>query len=154
MLKGTRLGALMLILCCSASIAFTQSALNPVNWTFTAETIEEGKFKLTFSAQMDNGWYIYSQHLEEGGPVPTSFAFDQVEGLLVDGEVQEVGEIMEGYDELFDMNVIKYTDQVEFVQLVSLDQLPKTISGQLEYMTCDKNRCLPPRNIEFRFKLE
>jgi hypothetical protein len=154
MLHGIRLITLLLVFYSSQSVGWAQPSLNPVHWTFTAETIEEGKYQLTFSAQMDQGWYIYSQHLDEGGPVPTSFSFDPAEGLRIDGEIQEVGNIMQGYDELFDMNVIKYTDQVSFVQLISLDQLPKTISGQLEYMTCDKNRCLPPQNVEFRFQLE
>src|ERR1039457_6718004 len=66
----------------------------PVKWT---ETVEKAKAKLVmkgdtgkhfkiqqadndtaylvFTAKIDKGWHLYSQFVDAGGPIPTSFKF-------------------------------------------------------------------------------
>jgi hypothetical protein len=31
---------------------------------------------------------------------------------------------------------------------------PTTLTGYLEFMTCDNEKCLPPAEVDFRFGLE
>ena len=52
--------------------------LKPVKWTFETENLGNGDYNLIFKASIDDGWYLYSQFIEEGGPVPTTFYFEEV----------------------------------------------------------------------------
>ncbi|MDG2499376.1 MAG: thiol:disulfide interchange protein, partial [Flavobacteriaceae bacterium] len=54
--------------------AFSQ-ILNPVKWEFGSEKISETEYKLIFVAKIDYHWALYSQFVEEGGPLPTVFSF-------------------------------------------------------------------------------
>ena len=48
---------------------------DPVSWTFSQEQISSDEIELTFSAEIEEGWYLYSQNIADDGPVPTSFIF-------------------------------------------------------------------------------
>ena len=48
---------------------------DPVTWSFTQEQISPDEIELKFTADIEEGWYLYSQTIEDDGPVPTSFIF-------------------------------------------------------------------------------
>ncbi|WP_156825683.1 protein-disulfide reductase DsbD family protein [Lewinella cohaerens] len=122
----------------------------------TSESIGNDEYNLVFTAQIDAGWSIYSQFTEDGGPVPTSFNFDDGDHYEHQGIVAEKGKKKEGPDPLFDnVTVIKFTKgPVVFTQKVKVSDYSKPVVGWLEFMTCDDERCLPPTEIDFSFKLE
>ena len=51
--------------------------LTPVKWETSYKQVSEDEFLLVFTAKMDQGWYVYSQYLEDGGPIPTGFFYDE-----------------------------------------------------------------------------
>ena len=124
--------------------------LQPVTWEYNAQKLEDDLYELQFTANVQEGWYIYSQFVDEGGPIPTSFMFEEDPNLKLEGKVEEVGkDRIEGYDSYFDMDVVKYKKKVDFTQKVKLDDPSKPIIGSLEFMTCDDTRCLPPQFVDF-----
>jgi thiol:disulfide interchange protein DsbD len=126
----------------------------PVKWTFEANRVQGQEYELTFTALVNDGWYIYSQHLDEGGPIPTSFTFQESDHYALLGRTEEEGSHrQEGMDELFGMNVVKYGERVVFKQRIRVSDASRPVEGQLEFMTCDDNRCLPPRTVNFRIPL-
>lgn len=126
----------------------------PVEWTFGANQLDGGEYELTLTALVNDGWYIYSQHLDEGGPIPTSFTFRESDHYALVGQTEEEGpHRQEGMDELFGMNVVKYGERVVFKQRIRVSDASRPVEGQLEFMTCDDNRCLPPRTVNFRIPL-
>ncbi|MFK8103483.1 MAG: protein-disulfide reductase DsbD family protein [Saprospiraceae bacterium] len=144
----------LLALFFSSTSLFAQ-VLNPVKWEMSQKQISAQEFDLIFTANIDQGWTIYSQHTDEGGPVPTSFEFDAGTHFTRVGEVKELGKTKEGNDPLFGVNVIKFKEQkVRFIQRVKATDLSKSITGYLTFMTCDNARCLPPKDIDFDFKLK
>ena len=129
--------------------------LTPVKWETTSTRIQGDIHDLTFTAIMDKNWAIYSQHTEEGGPVPTSFNFEDGDHFTKEGPTNEKGELKEGMDDLFGVIVKKFPKgPVVFTQRVKVDDYSKPITGYLEYMTCDNTRCLPPTEVEFSFDLK
>ncbi len=130
--------------------------LEPVKWTMSSEAISETEYDLIFTANIDDGWSIYSQHTDPSGPVPTTFYFDDGTHYTRKGEVEELGDKKEGPDPLFmGVTVIKFTHgPVVFKQRVVASDLSQPITGAVEFMTCDDERCLPPTEVEFNFKLE
>lgn len=126
----------------------------PVEWRFEANRVQGQEYELTFTALVNDGWYIYSQHLDEGGPIPTSFIFQESDHYALLGQTEEEGpHRQEGMDELFGMKVVKYGERVVFKQRIRVSDASRPVEGQLEFMTCDDNRCLPPRTINFRIPL-
>lgn len=138
-----------------AGIAQAQ-ILNPVKWNTTYKQVSDTEFDLVFTATMEPGWTIYSQLTSPDGPVPTAFYFDKGAHYQRVGDVKEKGYKKEGPDPLFDgVNVIKFTKSpVTFTQRVKVSDLSQPITGYLEFMTCDDERCLPPAEEAFSFTLK
>lgn len=135
------------------SVVFGQ-ILDPVKWKMTFTQTGEDTYNLVFAASIEEGWTIYSQYLEEDGPVPTTFYFDQGDHFEFVGKNEECEEHRKsGYDKVFDMDVTKYSEQAVFQQQVKINDPSKPITGYFEFMTCDDSKCLPPKEIDFNFDL-
>jgi len=127
--------------------------LNPVHWSYEAKKISDTEYDLVLTAHVDKGWFIYSQYLEsDEGPIPTSFVFNENEKYEVVGEAAEAGHKKEGFDPIFGMNLIKFDGKVQFIQHIQLKGKINEVTGSLEFMTCDDERCLPPTTVEFVVK--
>lgn len=127
--------------------------LDPVSWSFDKIQLDNGEYQLNFTAQMEEGWVIYSQFIEEGGPVPTSFQFNSMDGIeLIDQQPKEIGDYKkEGFDPFFEMDLVKYGKEVVFQQIVRLESETTPIVGSLRFMTCNDESCLPPKEVDFAF---
>lgn len=127
--------------------------MDPVDWSFETKDLGDGTYELHFLASMDDGWAVYSQNIEDGGPIPTSFTFDDEDTFEIVGEIKEEGEMEEKFDKMFEMTLRKYSDKVNFVAVVKGKE-GQTITGYLTFMTCDSQRCLPPEDVDFEFVLK
>jgi thiol:disulfide interchange protein DsbD len=131
----------------------TAQIINPVKWNFSVKKISKTESELIFSATMDKGWHLYSQDLPEGGPIPTTFKIEKGMGFFLDGKVTEPKAI-EVFDKQFEMKVKYFSDKVEFRQKVKVMSAKQVeVKGLVEYMCCDDEKCLPPTETEFSFKL-
>ncbi len=131
--------------------------VQPVKWRYEKKDLGNGEYLLQFIATMDKGWYIYSQNIAEGGPIPTSFTFVESPDVTLMGKdkLDEVsGHKKQGFDKIFKMNVTKFAEEVTFEKRVKLANPDAPITGSLEYMTCDDSRCLPPTTEEFGFNVQ
>lgn len=129
--------------------------LKPVSWSFNIEPISGNEYNLIYTAKMKKGWNVYSQFTSDDGPVPTEITYESIDGAQLVGKGQEKGYKKEGFDKLFDTNVIKFIDKEPFIitQKIKVTDPTKPISGYLTFMTCDNERCLPPDDIEFTFTI-
>ncbi len=126
---------------------------SPVSWTFDVSEVSDQEYELVFRAEIEKGWTVYSQYIDDGGPVPTSITYE-TEGLEKLGESTEEGYKKEGMDDIFEMNVIKFfhTEPYIIKQRIKKGTLTK-VSGYLTFMCCDDERCLPPTDIDFSIDL-
>lgn len=123
--------------------------LKPVKWSYDVVELDGNKYEVHFKAKMDKKWAIYSQFTNDDGPIPTSFNFESNDKLSLENIVVEKGELMSGYDDLFETTVKKFKEEVDFVQTVELKTNETYLKGYITYMTCDDLRCLPPTDEEF-----
>lgn len=144
--------AFILTLALSSNALYAQ-VLEPVKWSFSHEKISEKEFKLIFTATIENKWHLYSQNIQEGGPVPTSFRFDPSSDFQLVGKVEEPRP-KQMYDPNFEMEVAYFDHKAVFTQKIrALVDRPFKVKGALEFMCCDDSRCLPPNEVEFEFTL-
>ena len=135
-----------------STVGFSQ-IYNPVQWNFSAKHLSGSEYLLIFEATIEDGWAVYSQYLEsDEGPVATSINYDGQEHFQVIGEAVEHGHKKEGFDALFDMNVVKFNDEYRIEQKIKLDR-QQSIVGYVNFMTCDDTKCLPPKDVDFSLEL-
>lgn len=125
-------------------------AAEVVDWT-TSFDKESGSIMIT--ADIDKNWVIYSQHTEPDGPIPLSFEFEQADGLAFEGEVIEQTTPIVEESEMFGITVRKFKEKAEFSQKVSGYHPGQIIKGNVTFMCCDDEKCLPPETISFEVKL-
>ncbi|HEX5001782.1 MAG TPA: cytochrome c biogenesis protein CcdA [Bacteroidia bacterium] len=127
--------------------------LQPVKWSFSVEKGEGSEATLLMTATIDEGWHLYSQHIADGGPIKTSFAFEPDAGYEKIGDVAE-GKAHEYYDKNFEMQLKFFAKKAVFRQKVKLlYDKPITIKGTVEFMVCDDHQCLPPDMVDMQFKV-
>ena len=128
--------------------------LEPVKWTFDTKTLPNGFHQLFFTAKMEKGWYVYSQDIADGGPIPTTFEFEESKDYQLKGKIKEKGNVINKFDEMFDMDIKKYPDEVKFVATIKPLKDNFKVKGFLTFMTCDDSKCLPPEDVDFSFDLK
>ena len=70
------------------SLGFSQ-ILNPVQWELGVEQQSKTEYTLVFTANIDTNWAIYALEVEEGGPLPTLFTFENNPAFQLSGEIEE-----------------------------------------------------------------
>lgn len=143
------LSALLIISTFSTAIS---QIYDPVDWSFNVERISETEANLYFDAKLEDTWHLYSQHIDGDGPIPTSFAFQELGSAKLKGDVAE-GKGHSAMDRNFGI-VLKYFDgKARFTQKVAVLAAATVVKGELEFMVCNDERCLPPDLLPFEFKI-
>lgn len=126
---------------------------DPVQWEISYKHIENDRYELTFNAIIEDGWYIYAPGIEEGGPIPTNFNFENKNSVNIIS-LEELSEVIIAYDSIFDMSLRYFKNQADFKMTISLRQVVSQINGYVEYMACDNNICLPPAEAAFTINVD
>jgi len=127
---------------------------NTVSWTFESEKTGNNEYTIHLNATVKDGWYVYSQYLaSDDGPVRTEIVLEENAALSLDGKSIEDGHKIEGFDNLFEMDIIKFKKDLKITQKVKITG-PTTIKGYITFMTCNDEQCLPPSDVPFELKLK
>lgn len=120
-----------------------------VAWAVKAEPLGGDQWSVTFHAEIDEGWSVYStQSFGDLGPWPSSFPFDSLGHVQVADGTEEVSDhTIDGHDAVFDMHVKKFKHNVDFKRKATLAASEIPFSGTIEYMTCNDEMCLPPTTL-------
>jgi thiol:disulfide interchange protein DsbD len=79
--------------------------------------------------------------------------FEPNNDVTFQGKVEESGpERKEGFDKFFQMDLVSYKTQAFFSQVIKTSGHP-TVTGELEFATCNEEMCLPPDYVAFAFDL-
>ena len=126
---------------------------DPVKWDFSQKKLSENEIELSFKANIDKGWYVYSQNAGEG-PVSTEFTFENSDKFILSGNVLEQ-DPLEEFDPNFDAVLRYFKNEAVFTQLIQVNSVEDfQINGEVYFMTCDSTQCLPPDALEFTFNID
>ncbi|MCC8144655.1 MAG: thioredoxin family protein [Tannerellaceae bacterium] len=147
-MKRVSISFLFIVIAC-----LTQAQiLTPVKWKISLDDPGTAEKSILFTATIDKGWHLYDMNLPEGGPVSTSFNFEKVAGAEIIGSPTVSATPTTVYDELFAMNLRWYAGTVTFTQQFKVtDPAQFKLEGEVEFMACNDETCLPPERIEFAF---
>ena len=125
---------------------------DPVKWSFNVDVVNENEVDLVIRADIEEGWYVYSQDAGDG-PISTSFAFFDNDKVELIGSVNE-GEAIEDYDPNFEATLRFFKSEADFTQRIKLlTQDTTLIKGEFEFMVCNKGMCLPPEWVDIEVVL-
>lgn len=123
---------------------------NPVKWTAELQPTNDGHYLFVAKARIDQGWWVYSQYLDrDDGPIATTVNFDGGDHFSLVGKNKESDNAKKAYDKLFEMDVVKFVSTYSIEQKIKVTDISKPITGYINYMTCNDDRCLPPTDFEF-----
>ena len=127
--------------------------LTPFKWKIKLDDKGGAPEKeIVFTATADKGWHLYDMNLPEGGPVSTSFTFETLNGAELIGQPVPSVKPTTVYDEQFAMNLRWYPGTVSFTQKLKVTDPAKfKAEGEVEFMACNDETCLPPDQIPFSF---
>ncbi len=126
-----------------------------VQWTATAEpetVAPGGEVRVHLRTSITDGWKMYAVD----SPPPSRGVRVHVDSLT--GAVRQVGELLqmkpkEGYDPNFDKTVRYFEGEAEVAAQFAIEgvRAPSTVnlSGEVEFMICNDQMCLPPTRKPF-----
>jgi len=128
---------------------------DPVSWSYQVEEISASEVELQFIATIEADWHIYSLTLSSNeGPLPTSFKFNESAAYKLLGSMKE-GKPKSAYDPNFLMDLTYFEKMAVFKQRVSRKVAEAfDVTGELTFMVCNEEMCLPPDYKDFKFQLK
>jgi thiol:disulfide interchange protein DsbD len=153
--KIIQMKKIFLALCLLAFALQSQAQkLAPVKWAYQAVKTVDKRYNIIITANVDAPWHIYSQFVKKG-PVPTTVQFAKNPLVLLNGTTKEIGQLEKKFDKNFDAVIGSFGGKVQFIQAVTLKVTTKTkLTGTIEYMVCNDERCLPPTKQSFEVDIQ
>lgn len=145
---------ILVMLLLATSVVCSAQIQNPVKWSFTSRSTGVGEAELVLTATIEKGWHLYSQFIEEGGPVPTSFKFEKSADYELVGKVKETSTVIKAFEKAFNMNIAYFANKAVFVQKIKLKKAQVAVKGSVEFMVCDDEQCLPPDEHPFTISVK
>ena len=129
------------------TVFFAQAQLvEPVKWSAAVEKISDTEYNLIYNATIEEHWHLYSQHLPEGGALPTEFFYDEEQlGKTFELVAKTAAEskTITKYDKVFEMDMTFFDNNATLVQRIKLlDSSVTSIAGEVSYQSCDDEKCL------------
>lgn len=129
--------------------------LNPIKWTVesTMDSSDEGR--VIFKASIESGWHLYGLELPDGGPRPTVFDFETLEGVELVGGIEPSVAAKETVDMVFHLKLGWWDSDVDFVQSFKVvGEKGYKIAGTISFQGCNDESCIPPSKEPFEIKSE
>jgi len=135
-----------------ATFILKAQIVNPTKWEFDSKQ-DGDEVSLIFKATIEKGWHLYDTYLPEGGPIATSFVFEDSTQFEFVGEIQKDPQPEIHFDETFQMNVGYFNTQAILIQKIKLKTAdPVELKGFVLFMSCNDETCTPPEESKFSFK--
>lgn len=131
---------LLALLCVSAVIS---QIVEPVKWDTEVRKIDSDIYELVMNASIEDGWYLYTQNIPDGGPIPTTFTFENENNdfELVNGVTES--ESHKKYDKIFEMDLSYFDGSATFTQKIKLlNKETSIIRATVDFQSCDDEKCI------------
>jgi Disulphide bond corrector protein DsbC len=133
-----------------------EAQLNPVSWIFTTTKKGDKIYEIHMKAIIQSGWHMYSQTQPgDAIAIPTGFTLNSNPLLALDGKIKEIGSVEKFHDAKLGISANQFSNSVDFIQMVKLKAKVKTnMTGSVEYQTCNDQKCLPPKTVNFSIAIQ
>jgi thiol:disulfide interchange protein DsbD len=148
----------MQLISASLLLTLTTLAQDRVHLDYKIEKKDAKTFTLHITANMAQGWHIYSQEQPPKAisqPTKILFANNPSIALEDKGKPKEAGNRETYEDKSADVVQYQYQGTVEFTQTLTLKARGKTkVEGSITYQACTEDQCERPRTVPFSIDIE
>ncbi len=142
----------MLLCIIAFSCSVSAQLANPITWESSLEMTSKDEGVLKFNAMIEDGWHLYALNLPEGGPNPTEFKFEKIDGVELVGGVEPSTPATETVDMVFNLKLGWWASDVSFTQKFKIiGDGEYDISGRITFQGCNDQMCIPPSKEMFSF---
>jgi thiol:disulfide interchange protein DsbD len=136
-------------------IISTHPAKAQIHWEVTSKKLTNSIFEVHLTAVIKNGWHIYSQvQPSESIVTPLEIIFDKSPEMQFLGGTKEIGNREERKGKVTGTNSYEYRSLVDFVQTVKIiENTSISLKGNVTFMLCSEDQCLPPETKTFAIQL-
>ena len=120
---------------------FVLGAQAQVKWTQSVKMTDDKNGVITFTANIDPGWHVYSNDMPDGGPIPLSIDWDKKDGVKLVGGLKPNKAPKSEYDEMFEMNVRHWDGSVSLTQKFTTTASKYNLEGTIRYQACNDQGC-------------
>jgi thiol:disulfide interchange protein len=135
-------------------LGISAQILEPVKWKYTFQQLNETEGELIATATIDPHWHVYALKVSDDpnfmGPMETKLSLtDSPNFSKVGGPTQ--GKYIKHADPVYDNEELMYFENTAvFKQKIKLNtDKPFVLKGELEYMSCDDEKCIFPDPEKF-----
>ena len=82
----------------SANLLFAQIVKNPVSWKSSVKKVADKTYEIVLTADIEDGWHMYSQATPAGGPIPTKVSFTNNPLITLEGKTIEKGKLEQKHE--------------------------------------------------------
>lgn len=140
--------ALLSIFCSLFWFSANAQILKPVKWSYAAKKTSATEATIYIKSTIGQGWHIYALDTPEGGPVSTSITFTPDHSYQLTGDVLQPQPASK-MEKQFGIEVKYFENTVIFQQKIKLKDNKATVRGEINFMVCSDQQCLPPATIQF-----
>ena len=135
---------LILLMAFAAIMPMQAQMVNPVEWAFSIQDVNETEFDVVATATVDPAYHIYSTKMPALGPLPTVFEFEKSNDFEVAGEARDVTEGELFYDDIFEVEYVQFKGTAVYAQrLKRLTDNAFKVIGTISGQACKDGMCVP-----------
>jgi DsbC/DsbD-like thiol-disulfide interchange protein len=132
-----------------------EETLNPVRWSLKIKPAHKAfkvgeTLQVQLTAQIEDGWHLYSLDEIPNGPRPTRFTLPDGQAFALAGDIQQPIPHVK-LDENFGVETPYFAETVTFQMPLKITSSSRSgttpLLIQARYQTCNEQLCLPPKTV-------
>ncbi len=136
--------ALVAVFLLGITASFAQAPEATANWSVSGKAVSDNVFELTFKADIEDGWHIYTVD-HKYNPIVIEFA--PAQGYSLEGGPVQITKPSDFKGEKV------FFDSVTLTQRVKLSGNEATVKGEVSWSGCNDQYCAAPESWEFSVPL-
>mgnify|MGYP002128836195 CR=1 FL=1 len=121
-----------------------------ITWDSTVKDLGDSNYEVVFTGKILPGWHTYDLHSDVSS---TLVEFEPATGLTLDGDPYEINASKREYDDIFEVEMGTYFDEIILGQKVTLTGEGAVLKGNINWRSCEEENCNSPEDWGFEITI-
>ena len=126
--------------------AHAQAPIQTISWESSVRDLGNSTYEIQFKGKILPGWHTYDLHSDVSS---TLVEIESHEGLTLDGPAYEVNASKREYDDIFEVEIGTYYNEIILGQKVTLTESKGRLVGNINWRSCEEDNCNSPEDWYF-----